>query len=485
MASDDEEELCHSPQDSEPEDDDGSLRPMSYAFCLSKNYVQNWSNRAASRELYQNWKDGILTSFHLTQRDFLPEIEDTRNEIQIRLYHPHCTPSGARKLLGYILYKKRYGSIEMSNFQARLTSHDLDFGGTTKKDKNRLLAGEHGEGLKIAALVLRRKGFRVQLMASKFSFNFGFRGKCQSRIYCKLTPISPSTLPKKKENCQRNYVLGSSVNLISDPSKDVTVHITKGQGADGVKITPDEFKDWMRVVLDLNMPPAGYIIQTEHGDLILDRDRYKNQMYLKDILLSRPGSEGRKYRHGYNFLRGETDRERQSLASQEEEALIASKIWASAIRLQKKYIVARYTALLRDNWGCADVFRADKVVAKDTAIAIWEYLLTQGRGKFYYGLGEKEMNYETIVTGLRRKPVGLSKVLWDILRKYTLARTPDEERIHVFETSQLSTLQPNHFMRHIKRALAGYLALHPQTRDVTVKYVAGGNCDVNVLFNPP
>ncbi|RAH76818.1 hypothetical protein BO86DRAFT_324774, partial [Aspergillus japonicus CBS 114.51] len=265
--------------------------------------------------------------------------------------------------LGYIIHKKRTGGLELSNFDARLTSRDLDFGGTTKQGDNKSLAGQHGEGLKIAALVLRRKGFRVQMVSSKYNFNFGFRGACKSRMYCKLSPISPATLAKKKQTCRPN----KPGDLISDPSKDVSVFITKGRGASGVKVILDEFQQWRRVALELDMPSPQNIIQTDHGDLILDRGKYKDRMYLKGILLSRPGSKGREFWYGYNLLAGETNRERQSLASPEEEALLVTKIWAAAIENGGASIVQKYTDLLNKHYECADVSMADKQVSKATA----------------------------------------------------------------------------------------------------------------------
>ncbi|RAK75472.1 uncharacterized protein BO72DRAFT_347232, partial [Aspergillus fijiensis CBS 313.89] len=458
------------PQDSEQEDDDGSLRPMSYTFSLSKNYVRDWSNQDAFRELYQNWKDGILASFHLNQRDFRPEIQQKRTVIRICLYHPHNMQDGTRELLGYIIWRERYGGIELANFDARLTSQDLDIGGTTKHGDNGSLAGQHGEGLKIAALVLRREGFRVHLAASKYKFNFGFRGKGKSRMYCKLSPIPPATLTRKKANCRRLYTNGKPGGLASDPARDVSVFITKGRGATGVKVTLDKFQQWRRVALELDMPPSESIIQTEHGDLILDREKYHNP---------------REFWYGYNLMAEEINRERQSLASPEEEALLVTKIWASAIENGGPSIVEKYTDLLNKHYDCADVSMADKKASKATALAIWARLVENGRGKFYYGLGLNEtQDSKIITTSLRREPAGLSKKLWNLLSRYSLVRTPNEQRALLFENSQRSSLQPTQFSKHVQRGLAGCLALCSQTHNLSVEYVSGGDTDVAILFNP-
>ncbi|RAH66064.1 uncharacterized protein BO66DRAFT_332326 [Aspergillus aculeatinus CBS 121060] len=490
MDSEHESEPC-SFHDPEQEEDDGSLRPMIYTWGLSKDYVENWSNEDAFRELYQNWWDGVLSSFHLGQREFKTEIKDTRSEIQIRVYKPNSTRSRAKDLLGYITYKERYGGVVFTNFEARLTARDLDIGGTTKRgDDNQALAGRHGDGLKLAALVLCRNGFRVQIVASGFKLYFGFKDKCKSQIYCKISPISASILDNKREQCRHIRLREKPNELASDPSKDVCVSITKGQGAAGVTISPYEFKEWMRVALDLDIstypsffqPFRLQPIQTEYGDIILHSE-FRDRVYFKGILLSRPTSEARKYRYGYNLLTGETDRGRQSLASPTDEALVISRIWASAFDWNFWVTFSRYQDLFESDFDYADVTLVEKCVAKPTAEAIWKRLAEISLGRFYYCPDLKETDPNTIITNLRRKPAGLPKKTWQILRTHNLVRTPDEEIQHCFKSLKASTQHSTQFSRHIQRGLAACLAMHSATRTLSTEYVTTKDKNMTVLFS--
>ncbi|PYI15934.1 hypothetical protein BO99DRAFT_466920, partial [Aspergillus violaceofuscus CBS 115571] len=70
-----------------------------------------------------------------------------------------------------------------------------------------------------------------------------------------------------------------------------------------------------------------------------------------------------------------------------------------------------------------------------------------------------------------------------LLSRHDLVRTPEKQRTLLFEKSQPSTLQPTQFSRHVKRGLAGCLALCPRTHDLSIEYVSGGDTDVTILFN--
>jgi hypothetical protein len=124
-------------------------------------------------------KDGILKSFGIKERDFKPEYQESRGEILIQVFKPQAeTTNGTMELCGYIRFKwgsDGCGTLEMANFRANLQRHYLGFGGTTKaKDPNQ--AGQHGEGLKLAALVFRRhpNNYGVRFHSSKFNWNIGF-----------------------------------------------------------------------------------------------------------------------------------------------------------------------------------------------------------------------------------------------------------------------------------------------------------------------
>ena len=117
-------------------------------------------------------KDGILRSFKLNLSQFQPNYhEDPKTgRIEITIADPET-----RKLYGYILYRpdgkdREQGVVEICNFEAQLKDDDLLFGGTSKHaDRNQ--AGQFGEGLKVAILVLTRSGYHVHLTTKCSSVN--------------------------------------------------------------------------------------------------------------------------------------------------------------------------------------------------------------------------------------------------------------------------------------------------------------------------
>ena len=64
----------------------------------------------------------------------------------------------------------------ITNFQAQLTHRDLLLGHTTKGDIDTMV-GSHGEGLKIAALILQRNGYRMEIAANNYHWTFGLQGR--------------------------------------------------------------------------------------------------------------------------------------------------------------------------------------------------------------------------------------------------------------------------------------------------------------------
>src|SRR6266498_583550 len=85
------------------------------------------------------------------------------------------------RLLGFIEYTQRTGVVEFANFSAVLSPSSLALGFTTKTDKDHL-AGGHGEGFKLAALVMLRAGYAVHIAASGFYWNFRWGGRDKRQL---------------------------------------------------------------------------------------------------------------------------------------------------------------------------------------------------------------------------------------------------------------------------------------------------------------
>ncbi|KAL5364316.1 hypothetical protein BJX96DRAFT_178839, partial [Aspergillus floccosus] len=176
-----------------PEESNATSLPRNINLGLNRTYAADWSVQDALRELYQNWKDAILQTSRISLPEFLPRVSVTNNETTITVEErPWQAPDGrwqrppTQKVLGYIRYDHIKGSAEFANFSSRLDPECLEMGHTTKRGDHRL-AGGHGEGLKIAALVLSRENHHVKVVTNGTYWNFGFNGPSKTNFYCRLT----------------------------------------------------------------------------------------------------------------------------------------------------------------------------------------------------------------------------------------------------------------------------------------------------------
>src|SRR5436305_8589685 len=90
---------------------------------------------------------------------------------------------------------------------------------------------------------------------------------------------------------------------------------------------------------------------------------------------------------------------------------------------------------------------------------------------------------DLIRRSLKKVPLPLSEPLWNILRRFSLIRTPDEQRIYLFRNSPLSTKIFTSFSRNIFRSLLASFAIHPRTRLIQLLPVQGGGSGIDLLFS--
>jgi hypothetical protein len=401
-------------------------------------------------------------------------MQETEDKIQILVHRPaDHNDANQRQLLGYILFRRKQGSVELTNFRAQLTRHNLELGGSTKRGNN-AVAGTHGEGLKVAALVLRRAEHRVRLTSKSYNWAFGLRG-LNDTLYCRLSPVRER---------QIRAIQKISGNLKADPAEDVSILIDRGRKG-GREVSEADFRKWIKVTLDITRPnDPNDIIETPHGDLILDKS-FAGKMYLKGLLLPNGGSSITTQQAGYNLFQGHTNRDRERLKNEHEEAKMLMHIWEHSIDICGDTITQRYIGLLQDHYDCVDVRRADDLISEKTAVTIWERLKSEGATKFYYDREETNsgVSIDIIKKHLKQQPAPLSAKLWKILRKYSLVHTPEEERIRVFRNSSASEEQESVFSKSIQHGLLASLALHPRTEQVQVEYVSGAETDIDLLFD--
>ncbi|KAJ5819501.1 hypothetical protein N7474_005092 [Penicillium riverlandense] len=129
-----------------------------FSLSISSEYVKDWDSTCAFRELYQNWKDAIMETFDLQRLQFRPCLEDDDDFLSVKVPTSSLVDDDV-PALGFIRYEKKTGRVIMVNACAQLQPEALELGHTSKLG-NPKLAGCHGEGLKLAALVMTRNDYK-------------------------------------------------------------------------------------------------------------------------------------------------------------------------------------------------------------------------------------------------------------------------------------------------------------------------------------
>ena len=376
---------------------------------IGKNYVPEWSGQDAFREAYQNWysspaaaidnmylriilisynrRDGILKSFDIDISAFRPTIRENTREIAITVYKVQDDGDSSPLLAGFITYDKPSGKTTLSNFQARLEAKHLSMGESSKRSDDNL-AGHHGEGMKLAALVLRRLGYSVRIETSSFYWNFNFGRR--DILCCTLSEPLPAVLQKKKA-AFADQVRRAERLLKGNMWEDVTFILSKGREILGRKIEEADFRQWITVALDLDAPDHDAIVRTERGDLILGPD-YSGRVYLKGIRVAGHGPDGRKYKYGYNLPTGRINRDRERMMNQNEEAQTIAEIWRQSILKEGDKITDAYLELFHEHEDCPDIAFSELVLKRWMTTKMWQRLLTKSNGLFFYAEGDSEEN---------------------------------------------------------------------------------------------
>ncbi|KAL4862107.1 hypothetical protein BDV12DRAFT_203355 [Aspergillus spectabilis] len=442
-------------------------KPRSVALGLTRTYASDWKVKDALRELYQNWKDAILQTHAIPLEDFMPIHEFTLDEITIIVKgntRPPVEAGGpmSQNILGYIRFNKIQGSAEFTNFGSSLDDHCLEMGTTTKSKDDRLIGG-HGEGLKIAALVLCRENHHVKISANGWYWNFGFNGLNSTNFYCRLTPAKAKRAP--------------AARLTARVREDVSVLVEKGHTVEGRRLRVEDFGAWMRETLDLQVHPDR--IRTPSGDLLLG-PMYNGHIYLKGIRVPQADQDRPAFYFGYNLLRGNVDRDRQRLVDGQSITETIHAIWDSAIANEQLVVLPRYIKLLRHHSTSADAIGADRFITEETAKKVWTALSWEARvdDAFYYQESHQIEHESMIRTELKKQPRPLPEVLWRICRQFGLIREPMEELQHQFQNSKEVELPDTKFAYSLVRTLCALLTLNPRTATIRVVFV---HCDLHTV----
>ncbi|KAF9885418.1 hypothetical protein FE257_012940 [Aspergillus nanangensis] len=428
-------------RDDGEEFDFSSPKSITRQLNISKSYVSTLSVQDAFQHLYQNWRDAIIATFNLTH-PFEPQFEQTSDFIRIVMPMPNKTPP---QYMGYIQFAKKTGHVTLVNACSTLQPKHLQLGSTSKRHDPRL-AGRHGEGLKIAVLVLMREGHQVRIEASRHKWRFGFKSPPITQFTCTM---NPSKKPINTD-AESHAAMSKFKNRIAT---DVAIFISPGAG-----IKPSDFMEWLQVTLDILNPRD--TIKTTGGDLFLD-ESFSNKIYLKGLLLPQSPSASKNLIYGYNFYSGALNRDRTRMTDRKEESRMITQIWEEAIALDEQILLPKFVDMLRQSpppWDAR-------------------------KNEFYY-LNTQESDVGIINQSLGKQPAALPPVLWSILRKAKMIRTPQEERTEQFKGAPECVVSNATFPQNVQRLIKASLELDTATKDIPVTFVHCNKTNTGVFFNP-
>ena len=339
-------------------------------------------------------KDGIIAANKIHLNDFVAHYNEPEGK---RLIEAIAGCDNTGKQLGYSRFqwdKQGLGDLVISNYDAKLKPSNSGLG-RSKKHGDNSQAGSHGEGVKLAALVLiRDPHFHVvRCYSAGFSWKFHFKRT-------KAQPLPTFNLAIRRLTDQQiEYARKYDINSI----KDVTFVIgargvsnivnSDGRIVEAEKFRLEDVRESLKVCFDINPPEAR--ITTNYGTLILDPD-FKNHVYLKGLRLSSGSRSGREFVYGYDFREGSTERDRTYMSSSYDEKMNVNKIWHSIImdkdfcaQAAKYNILDKYIHLWNRPAEQEEIADAPKPksVPHEIVIKMWELLHAKANDscqKFYF-----------------------------------------------------------------------------------------------------
>lgn len=276
--------------------------------------------------------------------------------------------------------------------------------GGTDKAHDSHQAGAHGEGLKIALLVLQRgpQNYNVRCLSGSFTWNFNFT--TSGRLVARLNRMKAEQVANSVRAAEKNVSNGIAP-FAPSPELDVQFIIGRevsGRDEHGGKlrrqaVTLDQFKSWCETALFLQEVEELGMVGAERGrgDIILD-PKLRGNLYLKGLLLSASDQfnsasrTGKPLKYGYNFRSGKVDRERRSMNSSKSEGTSILSIWNKILMNRRPHLVKELSDMLNSSEPeYADVLMAKEAIEESTVIRLKEHLF-EDKSKWYFSTSERE-----------------------------------------------------------------------------------------------
>jgi hypothetical protein len=97
------------------------------------------------------------------------------------------------------------------------------------------------------------KQHHVNISTHRSYWNFGFQGNSKCHLYCEFSPASADRIKRQKITHDARRKAGFARDPTANVWEDVSVIVGK-VNQNGRPITVEDFREWMRVTVDLNRP---------------------------------------------------------------------------------------------------------------------------------------------------------------------------------------------------------------------------------------
>lgn len=268
-----------------------------YELTISTSYVPEWTYIESFRELFQNALDN--------------EITNSENKMEFN-------------------FDKETGVVSITNKTSVLEIDTLLLGHTTKAD-DRNTIGRHGEGYKVAFMVLLREGKKIRV------YNYGNREIWTARLVKsrKYNGQLVTTVDVEKEAFWKDV-----------PNNNLTVEVSG--------VTEEEYNKLVEKNLHLRDKVCRFEVPTI-GGILTDKEEVGN-IYVKGLFVC----NNKELRYGYDFEPSviELDRDRK-LVKRIDITWETSAMWKYAFG--KKFNVEKIVSMLKHEVADVECFahRAD------------------------------------------------------------------------------------------------------------------------------
>lgn len=337
--------------------------------------------------MVQNWHDGVVDAMEGTGS--LEKFEGAPD-------HSTFVATQGPVELGRCFFEPHSESLILINHRVGIERKALLMG-FSKKARHCDVIGAFGEGMKVGALALLRRGLGVQIETRDEKWVFGL-------------DLDPTFKEK---------VLSVRIGARNaKPSGDVQQG-TEALSADDTltRISGVCFQEWVSMAPRfLFLCPPRESVRTEQGRLLLDEE-LRGQLYVKGIWINDLSDD--RLSTGVDFFEMRLDRDRAAVLRRSDIDHQVSSMWARAV-IKNPDLVPRYFELLSAENAHSDVSFADTYCDEDAvALIAQEYVRLHGTA---VPVSSREANLHAsklrhLSESLDRAAVVCSHALLNILRK--------------------------------------------------------------------